>query len=483
MAQPTETIAFLRLDLSLRQNDDTLEATYRDEGLSVGADHMRLYGEEVEMEVSYNDLILGKRIGHGACSSVNLAQHRRTGETYAIKLFNIFDRDQASQLYNEILLLTTFSCDALISLKGAFHDSGSIGIILEYMDRGNLEWILNPSVVLPEPVLAAIAFQMVWGLGYLHHEKQIHRDIKPANALMNSLGHVKLSDFGISKELEHSTAMSHSSVGTYIYMSPERLLGEKYDSSADVWSVGLSIVQLWTKAYPFQKSAETPVHLSATFETFDVYSFSKSSVYPSSMRPFIRSTLAKDPAERSSCLELIRDCSWFQTHQFTDLETAHEVIKSWLKDVDRQRKMGPPSKPAQPLPPQSQAQPPRADIRLPKSSFDMSGTWGSEDGMAMSLSMNQSQRRLNPFTSSGSFSSSFMQQPPQQVPYQYGRRPVSTMQEEEYEDDFEEDVDIYDQNRHLPPSAFPDLKKGRKEESKLSESKYSDAKSDSRYHK
>lgn len=155
--------------------------------------------------------------------------------------------------------------------------------------------------------------------------------------------------------------------------------------------------------------------------------------------------------------------------------------------MDRQRKMGPPSQrsqPAQPLPQQSQAQPPRADLRLPKSNFDMSGTWGSEDGMAMSLSMNQSQRRLNPFTSSGSFSSSFMQQPPQQVPYQYGRRPVSTMQEEdEYEDDFEEDVDIYDQNRHLPPSAFPDLKKGRKDESKFSESKHSDAKSDSRYRK
>ncbi|RYH12703.1 hypothetical protein EON65_37555 [archaeon] len=73
------------------------------------------------MEVSFNDLILGRRIGQGACSSVNLAQNRRTGETYAIKLFNIYDRGQASQLYNEILLLTSFSCDALISLKVPFH--------------------------------------------------------------------------------------------------------------------------------------------------------------------------------------------------------------------------------------------------------------------------------------------------------------------------------------------------------------------------
>lgn len=276
-----------------------------------------------QMEVSYNDLTLGRRIGQGACSTVNIAQHKRTGETYAIKLFNVYDRAQASQLYNEILLLTSFSCDALISLKGAFHDSGSIGVILEYMDRGSLEFLLEPSLHLPEGVLAAVAFQMVWGLGYLHHERQIHRDIKPGNALMNSQGQVKLSDFGISKELDNTTAMSNSAVGSYMYMSPERLLGDKYDASADVWSVGLSIVQLWTKEYPFRKAAETPVHLSGELDSFDVYSFS--SKFPASMKSFVRSTLSKVAAERSSCLELIRDCSWFQVHRLQDLESAQEV--------------------------------------------------------------------------------------------------------------------------------------------------------------
>jgi serine/threonine protein kinase len=277
------------------------------------------------MEVSYNDLVLGRRIGQGACSSVNLAQHRRTGETYAIKLFNVYDRAQASQLYNEILLLTSFSCDALISLKGAFHDSGSIGVILEYMDRGSLEFIMAPAVRMSESVMASIAFQMVWGLGYLHYEKQIHRDIKPGNALMNSAGQVKLSDFGISKELDATTAMSNSAVGSYLYMSLERLLGDKYDASADVWSVGLSIVQLWAKSYPFRRASETPIHLSGELESFDVYQFSMNPIYPTNMRSFIRGALAKIPSERSSCLELIRDCAWFQMHRLSDLESSHQV--------------------------------------------------------------------------------------------------------------------------------------------------------------
>ena len=88
-----------------------------------------MYGEQISMEVFYTDVILGKKIGQGACSSVNLAHHRRTNEIYAIKMFNTFDKEQASQLQNELKLLISFQCDALISLKGVFHDEGSIGMI------------------------------------------------------------------------------------------------------------------------------------------------------------------------------------------------------------------------------------------------------------------------------------------------------------------------------------------------------------------
>lgn len=99
-------------------------------------------------------------------------------------MFNIYDKGQAGQLYNEILLLTSFQCDALISLKGAFHDEGSIGVIIEYMDKGSLEFIMDEKVEITEQVMAAISFQILWGLGYLHYEKQIHRDVKPGNILM-----------------------------------------------------------------------------------------------------------------------------------------------------------------------------------------------------------------------------------------------------------------------------------------------------------
>lgn len=138
------------------------------------------------MDVSYNELLLGERLGSGACSTVNIAKHKKTSELFAVKLFNINDKDQASQLYREIKLLASVECDCLISLKGAFHDQGSIGIIIEFMDKGSLEFLLENDVEVGEQVLAAIVFQMVWGLGYLHYEGRLHRDIKPANVLMVS---------------------------------------------------------------------------------------------------------------------------------------------------------------------------------------------------------------------------------------------------------------------------------------------------------
>ena len=125
------------------------------------------------MEVSYNDLDIGKRIGHGACSSVNIATHRMTGEKYAIKMFNIYDNSQANQLRREVKVLAEVDCDALISFKGAFHHEGHIGVILEFMDRGSLEFILDESIELDELTMGAIAYQILWGLGYLHYDQKL----------------------------------------------------------------------------------------------------------------------------------------------------------------------------------------------------------------------------------------------------------------------------------------------------------------------
>ena len=150
-------------------------------------------------------------------------------------------------------------CDSIVGMKGLFYIESNVGIVLEYMDRGSLEFLSKPKIELDHDQLAAITVQILWGLAYLHHPhvSRIHRDIKPANVLINSQGEVKLSDFGISKFLELDSTFSAK--GSFRYMSPERLNGKEYNFSSDVWSVGILIIQLWTKVYPFYYCSNSPV--------------------------------------------------------------------------------------------------------------------------------------------------------------------------------------------------------------------------------
>ena len=82
----------------------------------------------------------------------------------------------------------------------------------------------------------------------------MHRDIKLDNVLVNSQGFVKLTDFGITKQLDETIGLAGTFVGTMNYMSPERMEGEKYSFEGDIWSLGIVIVELMTGSYPYTES-------------------------------------------------------------------------------------------------------------------------------------------------------------------------------------------------------------------------------------
>lgn len=328
----------LSLGDSLTNFEDSMKdmgSTYRIEGLSLNEEHFRMCGEELKMAVTYSDLIIGKRIGQGACSAVHLAEHEKTGEMYAVKMFNVFDKGQRSQMTKEIKVLTELDCEAIISYRGAWYSEGRIGIILEYMDRGSLEFLADEHVKLDEQTIAAIVFQILWGLGYLHYDNRLHRDIKPANVLINSEGHVKVSDFGISTALEN-TLSSGSNVGSYRYMSPERLLGERYDASSDLWSVGIVVVQLWTKIYPFHYACTTAIDLLSELNSLDIGEFLKELKLPEIMHSFVISMLAFVPEERLNTDDLLTH-AWFESNGIIGLEEAHSVVRAWIVDQEGPR--------------------------------------------------------------------------------------------------------------------------------------------------
>ncbi len=102
-------------------------------------------------------------------------------------------------------------------------------------------------------VLGKITEAILSGLNYLYDVHRImHRDIKPSNVLVNSKGMIKLCDFGVSGELVNSIADTF--VGTSTYMAPERIQGAKYSIKSDVWSVGLTVMELAIGRFPFDSS-------------------------------------------------------------------------------------------------------------------------------------------------------------------------------------------------------------------------------------
>ena len=148
-------------------------------------------------------------------SVVLQATHGPTGTPLALKVINLFDRSKREQLIREIITLYDAQCPTLITFYGAFYREGSITIALEFMDGGSLANVLAQLGPIPEDILANMAYQILWGLAYLKHEKRVHRDLKPSNLLINSRGEVKVTDFGVSAELQNSIAMCGTFVGTF----------------------------------------------------------------------------------------------------------------------------------------------------------------------------------------------------------------------------------------------------------------------------
>jgi len=102
------------------------------------------------------------------------------------------------------------------------------------MNLGSLDRVMKQVKNIPEVILGFITFKILKGLAYLHGNKIIHRDIKPGNVLLNDKGDVKIADFGMSRQLENNDEMVESYVGTMLYMTPERLTGDKYTATTDL---------------------------------------------------------------------------------------------------------------------------------------------------------------------------------------------------------------------------------------------------------
>ncbi|KAM5429312.1 Protein kinase C signaling pathway involved MAPKK protein [Microsporum canis] len=196
-------------------------------------------------------------LGEGAGGAVTRCLLKGGKTVFALKIITTDPNpDVKKQIVRELNFNKGCASDYICRYYGAFVDrsSSSISIIMELCEGGSLDSIYREVKKLGgrtgEKVLGKVAEGVLNGLTYLHGRKIIHRDIKPSNILLCRNGQVKLCDFGVSGEFG-TKGDANTFIGTSYYMAPERITGQSYTITSDVWSLGVTLLEVAQHRFPF----------------------------------------------------------------------------------------------------------------------------------------------------------------------------------------------------------------------------------------
>ncbi|KAK4429170.1 putative serine/threonine protein kinase IRE4 [Sesamum alatum] len=229
---------------------------------------------------SIDDFDIIKPISRGAYGKVFLARKRTTGDLFAIKVLKKLDmlrKNDIDRILAERNILITVRNPFVVRFFYSFTSTDNLYLVMEYLNGGDLFSLLKKIGCLEEAVARTYIAELVLALEYLHSLGIVHRDLKPDNILIGHDGHIKLTDFGLSKiglmncttelstqetakngildangQLNTDKVDSHqSAVGTPDYLAPEILLGTEHGYAADWWSVGIILFEFITGIPPF----------------------------------------------------------------------------------------------------------------------------------------------------------------------------------------------------------------------------------------
>ncbi|KAJ6697153.1 hypothetical protein OIU85_003508 [Salix viminalis] len=191
-------------------------------------------------------------VGEGSFGKVYKGRRKYTGQTVAMKFImkhGKTDKD-IHNLRQEIEILRKLKHENIIEMLDSFESPQEFCVVTEFA-QGELFEVLEDDKSLPEEQVQAIAKQLVRALHYLHSNRIIHRDMKPQNILIGAGSVVKLCDFGFARAMSTNTVVLRSIKGTPLYMAPELVREQPYNHSADLWSLGVILYELFVGQPPF----------------------------------------------------------------------------------------------------------------------------------------------------------------------------------------------------------------------------------------
>ncbi|MES1913896.1 MAG: hypothetical protein MHM6MM_006044 [Cercozoa sp. M6MM] len=244
-----------------------------------------------------------EQLGEGAYGAVYKAMDKRNGQLVAIKVIPV--ENDTTDLQKEIAILKKCRNEHIVNYIGSYVHGQHLWIALEYCSAGSVNDLMAIcEITLTEEQIAVVCRETLLGLRYLHSKKLIHRDIKSGNILLNHKGQCKLADFGVSAQLTNTMSRRRTVIGTPYWMAPEVLRESSYDAKADIWSLGITAIEMavgdppHTNVHPMRAIFMIPNKPPPTLPEPHRWS--------ANFRDFVAKCCVKDPEKRPSASTLLR---------------------------------------------------------------------------------------------------------------------------------------------------------------------------------
>ncbi len=266
-------------------------------------------------------------LGFGSCGHVIRMRHKETSTIVAVKqMRRSGNKEENKRILMDLeVVLKSHNCPFIVQCLGALVNPSEVWICMEQMATCLEKLLKKLREPIPEQIIGKMVVAIVNALNYLKEVHGVmHRDVKPSNMLLDEKGVVKLCDFGISGRLVDSKARTRSA-GCVAYMAPERIdppdpNNPDYDVRADVWSLGISLVELATGEFPY-KNCNNDFEVLARVLSEEPPRLPPKRGFSVDFHAFVQCCLTKDCSQRPKYKQLMEH-SFFKRYELAKVDVA-----------------------------------------------------------------------------------------------------------------------------------------------------------------